>query len=69
MKSFHKYLPAVTSSQIEDILITELSWTSGNAARVGELLDRLKNGRTFRGGASTGLVQNFKGWKEKLKNI
>ena len=69
IRTIHKYLPAVTSSQIEDILITELSWTSGNAARVGELLDRLKNGRTFRGGASTGLVQYFKGWKEKLKNI
>ncbi len=68
IRTINKYLPAVISSQIEDILVTELGWTSGNAAQVGELLDRLKNGRTFRGGANTGLAQYFKGWKEKLKN-
>lgn len=68
IRTINKYLPAVTPPQIEDILVTELGWTSGNAAQVGELLDRLKNGRTFRGGANTGLAQYFKGWKEKLKN-
>ena len=67
IRAIHKYLPAVTSSQIEDILVMELGWTSGNAAQVGELLDRLKNGRTFRGGANTGLAQYYKGWKEKLR--
>ena len=60
-------MPEVTSSQIEDILVTELNWTSGNAAQVGELLDRLKSGRTFRGGDKTGLVQYFKDWKKELK--
>lgn len=67
IRTINKYLPSMTSSQMEDILVTELGWTSGNAAQVGELLDRLKNGRTFRGGANTGLAQFFKGWKEKLK--
>lgn len=66
IRTFHKYMPEVTSSQIEDILVTELNWTSGNAAQVGELLDKLKNGRTFRGGDKTGLVKYYKGWKEKL---
>ena len=59
-------MPDVTSSQIEDILVTELNWRSDNAAQVGELLDWLKNGRTFRGGDKTGLVKYYKGWKEKL---
>lgn len=68
IRAIHKYMPEVTSSQIEDILVTELNWTSGNAAQVGELLDRLKNGRTFRGGANTGLAQYYKRWKEKLKS-
>lgn len=67
IRTIHKYMPEVTSSQIEDILVTELNWTSGNAAQVGELLDRLKSGRTFRGGDKTGLVQYFKDWKKELK--
>lgn len=67
IRTIHKYMPEVNSSQIEDILVTELNWTSGNAARVGELLDRLKNGRTFRGGDKTGLAQYFKDWKKELK--
>lgn len=66
IRTIHKYMPEVTSSQIEDILVTELNWTSGNAAQVGELLDRLKSGRTFRGGDKTGLVQYFKDWKKEL---
>ncbi len=67
IRTFHKYMPEVTSSQIEDILVTEMNWKSGNAALVGELLDRLKNGRTFRGGDKTGLVNYYKGWKKKLQ--
>lgn len=69
IRTIYKYLPNVTSSQIEDILVTELDWSSGNASQVGDLLDRLKNGRTFRGGANTGLANYYKGWKEKLKDI
>lgn len=66
IRTIHKYMPEVISSQIVDILITELYWSSGNAAQVGEFLDRLKNGRTFRGGEKTGLALYYKGWKEKL---
>lgn len=69
IRIFHKYMPEVTSSQIENILVTELKWTSSNAAQVGELLDRLKCGRTFRGGDKTGLVQYYKGWEKKLNEV
>ena len=67
IRTINKYLPEVSSSQIEDILVTELNWTSSSAAQVGELLDRLKNGRTFRGGDKIGLVNYYKGWKKKLE--
>lgn len=67
IRTIHKYMSEVTSSQIEDILVTELNWTSDNAAQVGELLDRLKSGRTFRGGDKTGLAQYFKDWEKELK--
>ena len=69
IRTIHKYLPAVTSSQIEDVLVTELSWTSGNASLVGDLLNRLNNGLTFRGGEKNGLQNYYKGWKEKLKMV
>lgn len=60
-------MPEVSSSQITNILVTELGWSNVSASQVGELLNRLKNGRTFRGGDKTGLAQYFKGWKSKLK--
>lgn len=66
IRTLYKYMPEVTSSQIEDILVRELNWASDNAAQVGELLNRLKNGRTFRGGDKTGLVKYYKGWKKKI---
>ena len=31
IRTIHKYLPDVTSSQIEFVLVTELKWTSSNA--------------------------------------
>lgn len=67
IRIIHKYMPEVNSSQIEDILFTELNWKNENAVQVGELLDRLKNGRTFRGGDRTWLLQYYKNWKKKLK--
>ena len=60
-------MPEVTASQIEKILITELKWSSGNATKVGERLNRLKNGHTFQGGEKTGLATYYKRWKEKSK--
>lgn len=67
IRTIHKYMPEVTPSQIEKILITELKWSSEKAIKVGELLNRLKNGRTFQGGETTGLATYYKRWKEKSK--
>lgn len=50
IRTIHKYLPEVMPSDIEDILVTELGWENRNSSKVGELLQRLKNGRTFKGG-------------------
>ena len=32
IRTIHRYLPDVSPSQIEDILVTELRWTNSNAA-------------------------------------
>lgn len=65
IRTIHKYMPNVTPTEIENYLVRNLSWTSANANEVGNLLARLKEGRTFKGGAKTGLQNYFKGWKAK----
>ena len=67
IRVIHKYMPEVTSSQIEDLLVTELGWKNGNAIQVGDLHDRLKNGKSFRGGEKTGWLQYFKRWRDNQK--
>lgn len=65
IRSIHKYLPDVKPSDITDYLVTELGWENKNAAEVGELLQRLKEGRSFRGGQKTYLKEYYSRWKEK----
>ena len=55
-------------SDITDYLVTELGWENKNAAEVGELLQRLKEGRSFRGGQKTYLKEYYSRWKEKTVN-
>jgi len=51
--------------EVENTLVTELGWEHKNASKVGELLQRLKEGRTFRGGQKTYLKEYYNRWKEK----
>lgn len=68
IRTIHKYLPEVMSSDIEDILVTELGWENRNSSEVGELLQRLKDGRTFKGGQKTYLKEYYNHWKQELNN-
>lgn len=65
IRAIHKYLPNISPEDIENHLVRKLSWTAENAHKVGELLGRLKGGRTFKGGAKTGLQDYYKRWKNK----
>ncbi len=67
IRAINKYLPSLTPKDIQNYLVTELSWTNENAQKVGDLLDRLKQGKTFKGGAKVGLQNYFKNWKNKLE--
>lgn len=42
IRTINKYMPEVSSSQITNILVTELGWSNVSASQVGELLNRLK---------------------------
>ncbi len=64
IRAIHKYLPEVTPSDIEDFLVTMLGWENRNTSKVGELLQRLKDGRTFQGGQKTHLKEFYNRWKQ-----
>ena len=65
IRVIHKYLPDASPSQVQNILVVELNWTSKDAAEVGELLQRLKDGGRFVGGQKTNLKEYYNRWKEK----
>lgn len=65
IRAIHKYLPEASPSQVQNILTVELNWKSKDAAEVGELLQRLKEGRRFVGGGKTRLKEYYNNWKEK----
>lgn len=65
VRTIHKYLPEVTPSDIEDYLVTELGWDNQDSSEVGKLLQRLKDGRTFRGGQKTYLKEYYNHWKQQ----
>ena len=67
IRTIHKYMPEVMPSEVVDCLVTELGWENKNASEVGSLLQRLKDGRTFRGGQKTYLKEYFTRWKAKCK--
>lgn len=65
IRAIHKYLPNVNPAEVENTLVTGLGWEHKNASEVGKLLQRLKDGRTFRGGQKTYLKEYYNSWKEK----
>lgn len=67
IRAIHKYMPEVTPVELENCLVTELGWENRNASEVGALLQRLKEGRTFRGGQKTYLKEYYNRWIDKCK--
>lgn len=68
IRAINKYLPSLTPKDLQNYLVTGLSWTNENAKKVGDLLGRLKQGKTFKGGAKVGLQNYYKNWKKILEN-
>lgn len=62
IRTIHKYLSEVIPSEIKDFLVRELGWLNKNAAEVGGLLQRLKDGRTFQGGKKINLKEIYNNW-------
>lgn len=62
IRTIHKYLPEVTPIQIQNYLVTELGWKSKDAGEVGELLQKLKEGKRFVGGQRTQLKELYDRW-------
>ena len=66
IRTIHKYLPEITPIQVQDYLVTELRWKNKDAAEVGGVLQKLKEGKRFIGGQKTHLKEHYDRWKEKL---
>ena len=66
IRTIHKYLPEITPIQVQNYLVTELGWKNKDAAEVGGLLQKLKEGKRFIGGQKTHLKEHYDRWKEKL---
>lgn len=67
IRAINKYIPSLTPKDLQNYLVTELSWTNENAQKVGDLLDRLKKGKTFKGGKKVGLKSYYTQWSKKQK--
>lgn len=65
IRAIHKYLPDVEPQEVENYLVTELGWDNKNSSMVGMLLQRLKEGRTFKGGQTTYLKEYYNRWKSE----
>ena len=65
IRVIHKYMPEVVPAELENCLVAELGWENRNASEAGDLLQRLKEGRTFRGGQKTYLKEFYTRWKSK----
>lgn len=68
IRAINKYIPSLTPIDLQNYLVTTLEWSNNNAKKVGNLLNRLKQGKTFKGGAKVGLHNYLKNWKKKLQN-
>lgn len=65
IRAIHKYIPEFSPSELQNYLVVKLNWKNKDAVEVAELLQRLKEGRTFRGGEKTNLQVYYKRWKDK----
>ena len=65
IRTIHKYIPDATPSDIQNYLVAKLKWENSDAKEVGNLLLRLKEGRTFQGGQKTYLKEYFQNWGKK----
>lgn len=62
IRTIHKYLPEITPMQIQNCLVTELGWKNKDAAEVGGLLQKLKEGKRFIGGQKNRLKEYYNRW-------
>lgn len=64
IRALHKYEQVIDSSIVEAYLVNSLKWETRYAQEIKKLIDTLNEGRTFKGGAKTGLQNYYKHWKK-----
>ncbi len=66
IRAINLYIPTLTPWELQCYLERNLSWTNNNAKDAGDLLNRLKQGKTFRGGNRYLLGNLYAKWMDKL---
>lgn len=62
LRALHKYEYHLNEEKIENLLVGELKWTKDHAEDVLEIIRKINNGKSFQGGAKTGLKSYITQW-------
>lgn len=66
--ALHKYEDELDADVVGAYLVSELGWETKHAAEVEELINKLNNGKHFKGGRRTGLKQVYQVWVDECEN-
>lgn len=64
IRALHKYETSLDTAIISRFLKVKLGWDAAATEKVEKWIDALNNGKSFKGGAKTGLKNFYKQWQE-----
>lgn len=64
IRALHKYETSLDTAIVDRFLKVTLRWDAAAAEKVEKWIDALNNGKSFKGGAKTGLKNIYKQWQE-----
>lgn len=64
IRALHKYEVSLDTEVVSRFLKVTLGWDARTAEKIEKWIDALNNGKSFKGGAKTGLKNIYKQWQE-----
>lgn len=64
IRALHKYEASLNTEVVSRFLKVTLGWEARAAEKIEKWIDTLNNGKSFKGGAKTGLKDFYKQWQE-----
>lgn len=66
--ALHKYEPNLDANIVGAYLVRELQWDTSYAQEIENLINILNDGKHFKGGERTGLINHYDRWKEDCES-